>query len=69
MDLEERITELETRLAFQETTMQELNEVLTSQQQQLTRMRVLVEKLQERMMEIVNKIQPDAATEPLPPHY
>ncbi len=69
MDLEQRITELETRLAFQETTLQELNEVLTNQQQQLTHMQILVEKIQERMLEMVSKMQPDATIEPLPPHY
>lgn len=69
MDLEQRINEVETRLAFQETTLQELNEVLTSQQQQLTQMQALLEKLHERVVELVSKMQPDAAIEPPPPHY
>lgn len=69
MELEQRIDEVETRLAFQETTLQELNEVLTSQQQQLSQMRSLVEKLGERVVELAGKMQADAAIEPPPPHY
>lgn len=69
MDLEQRINEVETRLAFQETTLQELNEVLTSQQQQLSQMQTLVEKLRERVVELGSKMQADAAIEPPPPHY
>ena len=49
--------------------LQELNEALTNQQQQLTHMQVLVEKLHERLVELVDKMQPDASIEPPPPHY
>ena len=69
MDLEQRINEVETRLAFQETTLQELNEVLTSQQQQLSQMQTLVEKLRERVVELGSNMQANAANEPPPPHY
>jgi SlyX protein len=69
MDLEQRINEVETRLAFQETTLQELNEALTSQQQQLSQMQAVLEKLRERMVELASNMQPDSAVEPPPPHY
>lgn len=69
MELEQRINEVETRLAFQETTLQELNEVLTSQQQQLTQLHALVEKLRERIVELASNLQPDSSVEPPPPHY
>ena len=69
MDLEQRINEVETRLAFQETTLQELNEALTSQQQQLSQMQAVLEKLRERIVELASNMQPDAAIEPPPPHY
>ena len=69
MDLEQRINEVETRLAFQETTLQELNEALTSQQQQLSQMQALLEKLRERIIELASNMQPNAAVEPPPPHY
>ena len=69
MDLEQRINEVETRLAFQETTLQELNEALTSQQQQLSQMQALLEKLRERIIELASNMQPSATVEPPPPHY
>jgi SlyX protein len=69
MDLEQRINEVETRLAFQETTLQELNEALTSQQQQLSQMQAVLEKLRERIVELASNMQPDSAVEPPPPHY
>jgi SlyX protein len=69
MELEQRINEVETRLAFQETMLQELNEALTSQQQQLSQMQAVLEKLSERIVELASNMQPDAAIEPPPPHY
>lgn len=69
MELEQRITEVETRLAFQETTMHELNAVLTDQQQQLGQLQELLKKLFEQLAEINSSNQPDAAHEPPPPHY
>ena len=69
MELEQRINEVETRLAFQETMLQELNEALTSQQQQLSQMQAVLEKLRERIVELARNMQPDAAIEPPPPHY
>lgn len=69
MKLEKRIYEVESRLAFQETTLQELNEALTSQQQQLTQMQAVLEKLSERIVELATNIQPDSTVEPPPPHY
>ena len=69
MDLEQRINEVETRLAFQETALQELNEALTNQQLQLSQLQSLLEKLRERMIELASNMQPDATLEPPPPHY
>ncbi len=69
MELEQRINEVETRLAFQETTLQELNEALTSQQQQLTQLHALLEKLRERIAELASNMQADSSVEPPPPHY
>jgi len=69
MDLEQRINEVETRLAFQETTLQELNEALTNQQLQLSQLQSVLEKLRERIIELASNMQPDATVEPPPPHY
>ena len=69
MDLEQRITEVEPRLAFQETTLQELNAALTDQQQQLSQMQGLLKKIKEQLAEMMQRNQPSTATEPPPPHY
>jgi SlyX protein len=69
MDLEQRINEVEARLAFQETTLQELNEALTNQQLQLNQLQSVLEKLGERIIELASNMQPDATVEPPPPHY
>ena len=69
MDLEQRVTEIETRLAFQETTLQELNAALTDQQQQLGQMQGLLKKITEQLAEMMKHNQPNTATEPPPPHY
>lgn len=58
--MEERLIELETRLAFQDKTMEELNEVVTRQQQQL-------DQLEEQLSRLANRLRPLlAATDDLP---
>ena len=69
MDLEQRITEVETRLAFQETTLQELNAALTDQQQQLSQLQGLLNKIKEQLAEMMQRSQASTGTEPPPPHY
>ena len=69
MDLEQRVTEVETRLAFQETTLQELNAALTDQQKQLSHLQGLLKKITEQLTEIMSRNQANTATEPPPPHY
>ncbi len=67
---EQRIIELETRLAYQEHTLNELNDVVTDQQSQLTRLEQLATTLSSRL-EALAEAGPgsaDAATEK-PPHY
>ncbi len=69
MDLEQRVTEVETRFAFQETTLQELNAALTDQQQQLSHLQDLLKKITEQLTEIMSRNQANTADEPPPPHY
>jgi len=49
----ERIVELETRLAFQDDTIEELNEVLVSQQRQLDRLEKDFKVIQKRLKQIL----------------
>ena len=67
--LEQRIAELETKLTFQETTIEELNQSLIEQQ-------FLLDKMQLQLRYVVGKLkdmQPSnvasQAEETPPPHY
>ncbi len=67
--LEHRIEELECKLAFQEQTIDELNDALSNQQ-------LLLTKMQDQMKYVANKIKTmdtsnlaDPSEETPPPHY
>ncbi|QLC74297.1 SlyX family protein [Pseudomonas sp. LPB0260] len=68
MSVEARITELESRLAFQDDTIQALNDELVAQQRVLERVQLQLEALAKRQEEIGGQL--DAADdEAPPPHY
>ena len=68
MNAEQRITDLESRLAFQDDTIQALNDVLVAQQRELERLQLQVAALARRQEEIGGQL--DAAEdEAPPPHY
>lgn len=67
--LQQRIDDLECKLAFQEQTIDELNAALTKQQ-------LLINKMQDQMKYVVGKMKnmdtsnlADPANETPPPHY
>jgi SlyX protein len=68
MGVEDRVTELETRLAFQDDTIQALNEVLVEQQRQLDKLSVQLGQLVERYRELAGQYG-EAGDEAPPPHY
>lgn len=64
-----RIDDLECKLAFQEQTIEDLNDALTQQQ-------LLITKMQDQMKFVVGKVKnmdnsnlADASEETPPPHY
>lgn len=59
-NLEERIVELESRLAFQDDTIEELNGVIISQQLQLDLLEKEVKLLNKRLAELMGLL--DGAT-------
>lgn len=69
MSTDDRVTELETRLAFQDDTIQALNEVLVEQQHQLTHMQAQLGQLIERYREMAGGQFEEGGEEPPPPHY
>ncbi|EGA67740.1 SlyX family protein [Vibrio brasiliensis] len=67
--LEKRVNDLECQLAFQEQTIEELNDALSQQQ-------LLITKMQDQMKYVVGKVKnmdssnlADPSQETPPPHY
>lgn len=69
MSLEERMTELESRQAFQDDTLQTLNEVLFAQQRALERLELQVQALARRQEELLGQLGGGEEEDAPPPHY
>jgi SlyX protein len=68
MSLDERVMELESRLAFQDDTIQALNDVLVAQQRSLDRMQLQMAALVKRQEEMGGQFEALEEEAP-PPHY
>jgi SlyX protein len=68
MDAESRIADLETRLAFQDDTLQTLSDVLVEQQRIIDRLQLQLEVLSRRQEEMQSRLG-DVGVEAPPPHY
>jgi len=69
MDLENRIIELETKISYQDHTIQELNEVVIGQQQQIDQLEKNVNKLSEHLKAQNPSDLARPEEEAPPPHY
>lgn len=67
--MEERLIELESRVSFQEHTLQELNDILAAQQQELGALRLAVQELDRRLRALTPLPLVGAEEETPPPHY
>ena len=67
--MEQRLIELETKLAFQETTLHELNDIVTAQQEKIDILQGAIQELHERMISMSEEAVRDLDDEPPPPHY
>jgi SlyX protein len=67
---EERLVEIETKIAFQEQTIEDLNDVLYEQQQEIERLGSICDALVKRIKEL-SEFTPgiDAPANEKPPHY
>ncbi|MCJ7617594.1 MAG: SlyX family protein [Desulfobacterales bacterium] len=67
---EERLVEIETKIAFQEKTIKDLNDVLCEQQQEIERLGFICDALVKRVKEF-SEFTPgiDAPANEKPPHY
>lgn len=68
MELEQRIADLETRLAFQDDTIQALNDVLVAQQAAIDRLQAQLKVLARRQEDMQSGIGVEGDEAP-PPHY
>ena len=65
---QDRVIELETRITFLEQSVDELNEIVTRQQQQLALMERALKHLNSRIDQAGGNIKPQDEESP-PPHY
>ena len=67
--LEQRLIELETRLAFQEHALMELSEALADARAEGNRTAELMRGMLSDLRKVRTELYADAAEEPPPPHY
>jgi len=67
--LEERLNELEVRLAFVDDTMATLNATVSAHDRLLNDVRLVLERLRAELSGVRTALQQDARDEPPPPHY
>jgi SlyX protein len=68
-DLQARIVELETRLAFQEHAQAELSDALAALRAEAARSADLLRRVLEDLKTHRGDVMADPASEPPPPHY
>lgn len=66
---EQRIVDLETRVAFQEEAIHELNRTVASQRNEINALRRDIEALRGQLRELAAPGVDTAGDEPPPPHY
>ncbi len=66
---EDRLIDIETKMAHQEQLLTELNEVLTDQQAQISRLEALSQSLTDRLNSLVDNAGGGQLTDERPPHY
>lgn len=66
--MEKRLIELETRIAFQESTIEQLDQIVSSQQQQISQLQVGFSAIKKLLKEVqISSTINDG--EERPPHY
>ncbi len=66
---EEKIVDIQSRLAFQEDTLQGLNAVIARQQQEIRDLKKEIDSLKEGLRGVAAAIPGNKEEDPPPPHY
>lgn len=66
--MNQEIIDLQTKLSFQDELLEQLNQIITDQQQQISRMEVRFEALKSQVQTMQSTQVVSDANEP-PPHY
>ena len=64
-----RVTELESRAAFQEQALQEMSDALAAARAEASRNHELLQRALEDLKQLRTLLYSDPASEPPPPHY
>ena len=67
--MESRIIELETKLAYQEHTLEELNQIVIKQQNEILTLTLGLQKLNEQLKQVAPSNLASIDQEAPPPHY
>lgn len=69
--MQDELIELQTKLAFQEQTLAELNNALVSQQQQIDRLQIQIKMYEDRLSEVEESapLSTGQGQDEKPPHY
>jgi SlyX protein len=65
MDFEKRLIDLETKISYQDQTIEDLHEMIYKQQQQIAQMEKAIDNFQRQMKSGDSEIRPNEK----PPHY
>ena len=67
--MEERLIELETKIAYQDNTIDVLNEIVTKQQDRLDLLEARMKALQDQIATLAGAVSGSRLPDPPPPHY
>jgi SlyX protein len=66
---EDRLIDLETRLAYQDETLRVLSDTVARQQREIDRLESLYRQVLDRLKSQRDGLSPNTSDEELPPHY